>query len=179
MSTLHIREGMGATRHRLTARSVGFGDPAQELDESDIIAQAQAREEAERAAIPDPMDDDPKPAPARWSAKELGILVLDTRDGVRQEETAKKLERSLLSVREQVVAVRRWMGAKTREDAARKPDGGRGKRRARSVMLEQETRILSLRKSGKSWTTRHIAETVGVSEGAVRWVLEHPRGGEG
>jgi len=45
--------------HRLTTRSVGFGDPSRELSEADVIAQAQARLEHDRARIPTPPYADP------------------------------------------------------------------------------------------------------------------------
>jgi DNA-binding CsgD family transcriptional regulator len=138
-----------------------------EISGVDILRAAAGRKAAEMDAMVFDYANDPENL-QKWTAESIGILVLDTINGVSQEQTAHKVGVSQKSVSNKLLSLRMVL-----QNGRKKSNGGKGKPRRRSVSLAQERVILELREEGCSIS--EIGRRIGVTRAVVGVVLKLPR----
>lgn len=166
MTTTAVRKRQG---HGRLLACQALVEPV-EMTEADALARLAEQEDAERSAMDGSGD---WPTRRDWTPAEIGGLVIAIGRSMSYGEIADALDKSEQAVASKLAEVRRWLG-KRRWAGKRK---GAPAHRPRSVTPAQEERIAELRLGGASVAA--IAEDVGCSEGAVRYVLYGRRGDDG
>lgn len=120
MSTLHVRQGLGGTRHLDASLQVygisqcfpkrgrlvqfnGFDQPTRELSEYDALRLGTEMQDEEREEVPDPVQS----TTCAWSAEEIGRLILCRRKKMTISQIADETGRTVAGVAMELHQIRK------------------------------------------------------------------------